>query len=71
MLVLSRKQGESIVIQGRIVVSVLNVGSHRVRIGIDAPQEVPVHRRETLEMMRTEPAGERASWETTVPREGL
>ena len=58
MLVLSRKEGESIVIQGRIVVSVLDVRRHRVRIGVKAPRETAVHRREVLEAILNEGPGE-------------
>lgn len=46
MLVLSRKAGESIVIDGRIVVKVLDVGRGRVQLGIDAPREISVERSE-------------------------
>ena len=46
MLVLSRKPKESIVINGNVTVSVLRVDSENVRIGIDAPMEVPVMRQE-------------------------
>ena len=46
MLVLSRKLNESIVINENIVVTVLNIQGDRVRIGIDAPGEIPVHRQE-------------------------
>jgi len=50
MLVLSRKAGESIVIQDRIVVSILRVRGYRVWLGIDAPKEMAVHRQEILEI---------------------
>ncbi len=70
MLVLSRKEGESIVIQGRIVVSVLNVRSHRVRIGIDAPKDIAVHRREILEAIMNEEPGERRVGESCIPKKG-
>ena len=46
MLVLSRKPKESIVINGNVTVSVLRVDSENVRIGIEAPMEVPVMRQE-------------------------
>jgi len=70
MLVLSRKEGESIVIQGRIVVSVLNVRSHRVRLGIEAPKDMAVHRIEVLEAIMDEDPGERPVAETCIPRKG-
>ena len=46
MLVLSRKPKESIVINGNVTVSVLRVDNDNVRIGIEAPMEVPVMREE-------------------------
>ena len=52
MLVLSRKSGESIVIGGAIRVQVMTVKGHMVRLGIDAPKEVPVHRSELYERIR-------------------
>ena len=49
MLVLSRKVGESVVINGRIVVTVARVDGETVRLGIQAPEDVPVHRQEVYE----------------------
>ena len=46
MLVLSRKKNESIVIADNIIVTVVDVRGDKVRLGIDAPREVPIHRRE-------------------------
>jgi carbon storage regulator len=46
MLVLSRKSGESIIIDDRIVVTVVQIGGGRVRLGIEAPREVPILRSE-------------------------
>lgn len=49
MLVLSRRVGERLVIGGDIVVTVIEVRSDGVRLGIDAPRSVRVHRAEVLE----------------------
>jgi carbon storage regulator len=49
MLILSRKPGESIVIDGRITVKIMRLDGDLVRIGIDAPATVPVHRQEVYD----------------------
>ena len=49
MLVLSRKHGEAIVIGNGITVTVLAVDGDRVKLGIVAPAEVPVHREEVYQ----------------------
>ena len=49
MLILSRKLGESIVIDGRITVKIVRVDGDVVKIGIEAPTSVPVHRQEVYE----------------------
>jgi carbon storage regulator len=48
MLVLSRKKGESIVIDGNIVITVVEVRGDKVRLGIEAPIEIPVMRSELV-----------------------
>lgn len=49
MLVLSRKVNENIVIDGRIVVKVVRTEGNFVKLGIEAPADVPVHRQEIYE----------------------
>jgi carbon storage regulator len=49
MLILSRKIGESIVIDGRIHVKVMRVEGDVVKLGIEAPSTIPVHRQEVYE----------------------
>lgn len=46
MLVLSRKKGEGIVINNNIEIVVVEIRGDKVRLGIEAPRDVPVHRRE-------------------------
>jgi carbon storage regulator len=49
MLILSRKSGESIVIDGRITVKIVRLDGDVVKVGIEAPIDVPVHRQEVYE----------------------
>ena len=46
MLVLSRKKNESIVVDDAIVITVLEIRGDKVRLGIEAPKSVPIHRSE-------------------------
>ncbi len=54
MLVLSRHRDESIIIAGNIVVTVVDIRGDKVRLGIDAPREVPVHRQEVFDAIQRE-----------------
>ncbi len=54
MLVLSRHRDESIIIGDNIVVTIVDVRGDKVRLGIDAPTEIPVHRREVYEAIQRE-----------------
>lgn len=49
MLVLSRKKNESIVIDENVVITVVEVRGDKVRLGIQAPKEIPVHRQEVYD----------------------
>ena len=49
MLVLSRKKNESIVINDNIKIVVVEIRGDKVRLGVEAPKEIPVHRREVYE----------------------
>lgn len=59
MLVLSRKKNESIVINDLITLTVIEIRGDKVRLGIEAPKDVPVHRREVYDaiMAQTRSAG--------------
>ena len=52
MLILSRKLNESIVIDGRIIIKILRIERDTVKIGIQAPTELPVHRQEVFDMIQ-------------------
>ena len=54
MLVLSRQRDESIVIGDNIVITVVDIRGDKVRLGIDAPKEVPVHRQEVYDAIQRE-----------------
>lgn len=56
MLVLSRKKHEAIVINNDIVIMVVDIRGDKVRLGIDAPKEVPVHRREIYDAIHRQQA---------------
>ena len=59
MLVLSRKKNESIIINNEIKIVVVEIRGDKVRLGVEAPKEVPVHRREVYdEICRNLNAGE-------------
>jgi len=61
MLVLSRKKNESIVINDDITIVVVEIRGDKVRLGVEAPKEVPVHRREVFDAIRrNEAAGKSA-----------
>jgi carbon storage regulator len=52
MLILSRKLNESIVIDGRIIVKILRIERDTVKLGIQAPSELPVHRQEVYDLIQ-------------------
>ena len=56
MLILTRRTGEKIMIGGEVTVTVLGVKGNQVRIGVNAPKEVAVHREEIYDRIK---AGER------------
>ena len=54
MLVLSRHRDESIMIGDNVVVTIVDIRGDKVRLGIDAPQDIPVHRQEVYEAIQRE-----------------
>lgn len=54
MLVLARKVGQSIVVNDNVEILVIEVRGDQVRLGIEAPRSIPVHRKELLEQIRAE-----------------
>ena len=57
MLVLSRHRDESIMIGDNIVITIVDIRGDKVRLGIQAPTNVPVHREEIYEAIKREAAG--------------
>lgn len=54
MLILNRKVGESIIIDDRIEVKVLETSDGKIKLGIEAPKDVIVHRKEVYDEIRDE-----------------
>lgn len=54
MLVLSRKVGEVVVIDGNITVTVVAINGDKVRLGVNAPQNIAVHRQEVFDAIKNE-----------------
>ena len=54
MLVLSRQRDESIMIGDKVVITIVDIRGDKVRLGIEAPQEVPEHRQEVYEAIKRE-----------------
>lgn len=58
MLVLSRKKNENIVINDDIVITIIEIRGDKVRLGVQAPKEVPVHRQEIFDAIRRDKANQ-------------
>jgi carbon storage regulator len=56
MLILTRRVGETVVIGNDVTVTVLGVKGNQVRLGVNAPREVAVHREEIFERIKREQA---------------
>ena len=54
MLVLFRKRNESVVINDNVIVTVVDIRGENVRLGVEAPKEIPVHRREVYDAIQEE-----------------
>jgi carbon storage regulator len=58
MLILTRRVGETVMIGNEVTVTVLGVKGNQVRIGVNAPKDVAVHREEIYERIKREEDGE-------------
>lgn len=70
MLVLSRKKNESIVINNDIRIVVVEIRGDKVRLGVEAPREVPVHRNEVYEAIQRSNEATEATETSDTPVEG-
>ncbi|HSX24494.1 MAG TPA: carbon storage regulator CsrA [Candidatus Andersenbacteria bacterium] len=61
MLVLTRKRNESIIIDGSITIKVLEIRGPLVKLGIEAPAEIPIHRMEIWQAMAAKAETEKGS----------
>jgi carbon storage regulator len=52
MLVLSRQRDESIMIGDKVVITIVDIRGDKVRLGIEAPEEIPVHRQEVYDAIK-------------------
>jgi len=69
MLILTRRLDESLRIGDDVTLTILGVRGKQVRIGVNAPRSVPVHRQETHERMRRELAAQAAYAGNEMPEE--
>ena len=75
MLVLSRQRDESIIIGDNIVITIVDIRGDKVRLGINAPKEIPVHREEVYQAIQRERAAQQqadsdAAVQDSPPAEG-
>ena len=68
MLILSRKPGESIVIDGRITVKIMRLEGDVVKVGIEAPSSIPVHRQEVYDEIQKNNQEALTQTKATLPR---
>ncbi|MBX2885610.1 MAG: carbon storage regulator CsrA [Granulosicoccus sp.] len=70
MLILSRRTGESIIIGDEVTITVLSVKGKQVRIGIDAPPHIGVHREEIYDRIKAEGGTDSAAADTPEQEPG-
>lgn len=66
MLILTRREGESLMIGDEVKITVLGVRGNQVRVGVDAPRDIAVHRQEIYDRIQRENSGGAADADTDV-----
>ncbi len=61
MLILTRRVGETLMIGNQVTVTVLGIKGNQVRIGVNAPKDITVHRQEIYERIRSDTPHEEAT----------
>ena len=69
MLILTRRAGETVMIGSDVTITVLGVKGNQVRIGINAPKDVAVHREEIFERIQTRTGGRQRRKQLTISRD--
>lgn len=65
MLVLSRQKDESIMVGDNVEITIVDIRGDKVRLGITAPRDIPVHRKEVFEAIKREEAEKKAAEENS------
>ena len=67
MLILTRRIGEKLIIDEKVIVTILSVKGNQIRIGIEAPRDVQVHREEIYQRILKEREGLKSAWHRGTP----
>ena len=71
MLVVSRRRNESIMIADNVEVKIIDIRQNQVKVGITAPTEIPVHRREVYERIKAQQGATPTPSAPVEPEDGL
>lgn len=71
MLILTRRVGETVMIGNEVTITILGVKGNQVRVGINAPKSVAVHREEIYERIKREQAGQEKATQSAESTEAV